>query len=571
MNTILKTSSPSIDILFSENLVFVMKKNMSKHLDLAVASLNRPENGINFQLEAESQIDTTLRLVSPYPSCVEDFSLKDTKRNWEDIDGGRVSRCDPLVLGFQSSPSAPKTSKRSSSGAMSIISSAYVAGEECSVNQALNFIPNAPAITPLHALVGKPAFNLESFAGLAVSSITSEAGTPAQRLIKCQFPQCEKRARGASGCCVAHGGGQQCQKADCGRRAEGKTIYCKLHGGGRRCEKLGCLKSAKGGTDFCIGHGGGHRCSRVGCTTASRGKSGLCIKHGGGRRCEKKNCTKSAGVRSYFCVAHGGGKRCHYEGCKKGAQGSTMFCKAHGGGKRCGVEGCGKCAEGSTPFCKRHGGGKRCLFQGGGACSKSVHGRTQFCVAHGGGKRCAAPKCDKSARGRTDYCVRHGGGERCQFAGCDKSAQGRTNFCKVHGSVKWCSWGSQARSDIGSDAASCNRFSTGEVHTALVQDDRVHGGKTMGPPTSHKPAASEKMKVIVEEGSSLFCWNAPEHREFIHPIIPVKPGAISLPEGRVHGGGVMALLAKGDLNPSENQAAGCSSSNQGPSLYYGCS
>ncbi|XP_020585680.1 uncharacterized protein LOC110028250, partial [Phalaenopsis equestris] len=364
----------------------------------------------------------------------------------------------------------------------------------------------------------------------------------------CHFPGCLKGARGASGLCIGHGGGRRCQKAGCHKGAEGRTIYCKAHGGGRRCEFLGCTKSAEGRTDLCIAHGGGRRCCNNGCMRAARGKSGLCIRHGGGKRCQKENCTKSAEGQSGLCIAHGGGKRCQFLECTKGAQGSTMYCKAHGGGKRCSFPNCSKGAEGSTPFCKGHGGGKRCLFHGGGVCTKSVHGGTHFCVAHGGGKRCAAPECTKSARGRTDYCVRHGGGRRCQSEGCGKSAQGSTNFCKAHGGGKRCLWG-EAGSDMGGGGSRCDRFARGKLglcasHLALVQDHQVHGGETIAILSADKALATkaDKMKgIAVEEGSSVLSWSK------LDPVTSLKAGAASLPEGRVHGGSLMALLAGGSI------------------------
>ncbi|KAK6121320.1 hypothetical protein DH2020_044933 [Rehmannia glutinosa] len=104
---------------------------------------------------------------------------------------------------------------------------------------------------------------------------------------KCKFAGCTKGARGATGLCIGHGGGQRCQKPGCNKGAESRTAYCKAHGGGRRCQHLGCTKSAEGKTDHCIAHGGGKRCGHPGgCTKAARGRSGLCIKHGGGKRCK---------------------------------------------------------------------------------------------------------------------------------------------------------------------------------------------------------------------------------------------------------------------------------------------
>lgn len=310
----------------------------------------------------------------------------------------------------------------------------------------------------------------------------------------CKFRGCGKGPRGASGLCIAHGGGRRCQKHGCNKGAEGRTVYCKAHGGGRRCQNLGCTKSAEGKTDFCIGHGGGRRCSFQGCDKAARGRSGLCIRHGGGKRCQIEGCTKSAEGYSGLCISHGGGRRCQFAGCTKGAQGSTMFCKAHGGGKRCIIQDCNKGAEGSTPLCKGHGGGKRCAFEGGGICTKSVHGGTLFCVAHGGGKRCAVEGCGKSARGRTDFCVRHGGGKRCKVEACGKSAQGSTDFCKAHGGGKRCQWG-QEGSNLGDvlrdkhgeqvSLAPCDKFARGKTglcaaHSALVTDRQVHGGSAVG-------------------------------------------------------------------------------------------
>jgi hypothetical protein len=388
---------------------------------------------------------------------------------------------------------------------------------------------------------------------------TSEESNPQQcnsDTKGCQFPGCMKGARGASGHCIAHGGGRRCQKPGCQKGAEGRTIYCKAHGGGRRCQFLGCTKSAEGRTDHCIAHGGGRRCGHEGCPRAARGKSGFCIKHGGGKRCQKENCTKSAEGHSGLCIAHGGGRRCQFPECTKGAQGSTKFCKAHGGGKRCTFLGCTRGAEGSTAFCKGHGGGKRCLFQGGGVCPKSVHGGTQYCVAHGGGKRCAISVCTKSARGRTEYCVRHGGGKRCRFEGCSKSAQGSTNFCKAHGGGKRCSWG-LTDSSFDASAQQCDKFGgckTGlcSAHSALVKDHCVRGG-VLGPATqqfavdvkhyemkvAEVKGGAEKMnnddKTLLDMDCSV--PNCGFHSPALSMIDPI-------PEGRVHGGGLLALLSQ---------------------------
>ncbi|KAK9929599.1 hypothetical protein M0R45_026693 [Rubus argutus] len=42
---------------------------------------------------------------------------------------------------------------------------------------------------------------------------------------KCKFLGCRKGARGASGLCIGHGGGQRCQKPGCNKGAESRTAY----------------------------------------------------------------------------------------------------------------------------------------------------------------------------------------------------------------------------------------------------------------------------------------------------------------------------------------------------------
>ncbi|KAK4768750.1 hypothetical protein SAY86_026900 [Trapa natans] len=398
---------------------------------------------------------------------------------------------------------------------------------------------------------------------------------------KCMSVGCLKGARGASGLCIGHGGGQRCQKPGCNKGAESRTAYCKTHGGGRRCQHLGCTKGAEGKTDFCIAHGGGRRCGHSdGCTKAARGKSGLCIRHGGGKRCKMEGCIRSAEGQAGLCISHGGGRRCQFPDCKKGAQGSTMYCKAHGGGKRCIFSGCTKGAEGSTPLCKGHGGGKRCLFDGGGICPKSVHGGTNFCVAHGGGKRCVVTGCTKSARGRTDCCVKHGGGKRCKYAGCGKSAQGSTDFCKAHGGGKRCTWPEQkcekfARGKSGLCAAHGNMALERETNGPGLFQGLVSASSTTLDNNRSSSGISTASDCIESLERPTKCQNLipPEvlvplsmkssssFSAFHSSVKPVEDGRRSssvikgfdsmIPEGRVHGGGLMSLLGE---NLNNNRA-----------------
>lgn len=407
-----------------------------------------------------------------------------------------------------------------------------------------------------------PSTITNSSAGTTSHSTVFNSQSHIHHLKKCRFNGCAKGARGASGLCIAHGGGQRCQKPGCGKGAESRTVFCKAHGGGKRCQKLGCTKSADSKTDYCIAHGGGRRCDNHGCSKAARGKSGLCIKHGGGKRCTADGCNRSAEGQAGLCISHGGGRRCQYAGCTKGAQGSTVYCKAHGGGRRCVFAGCTKGAEGSTPLCKSHGGGKRCLFEGGGVCPKSVHGGTNYCVAHGGGKRCVVPGCTRSARGRTDCCVRHGGGKRCRFEECAKSAQGSTDFCKAHGGGKRCTW-----------HEACEKFARGKsglctVHSNMAALQTREGGglirtglfeglvPTVGNSTDNDNSASDITTIL---DSAERPRRRQQRQQLLPPEVLVPASSsiaggedgqnnqrmssqIVIPEGRVHGGGLLFLL-----------------------------
>ena len=439
-----------------------------------------------------------------------------------------------------------------------------------------------------HELPAITDFSVGTTSEQAISSTSSDHRTKSPK--KCKFYGCSKGARGASGLCIGHGGGQRCQKPGCNKGAESRTAYCKAHGGGRRCQHLGCTKSAEGKTENCIAHGGGRRCGFPGgCAKAARGKSGLCIRHGGGKRCKVEGCTRSAEGQAGLCISHGGGRRCLYQACTKGAQGSTMFCKAHGGGRRCIFAGCSKGAEGSTPLCKGHGGGKRCLFDGGGICPKSVHGGTDFCVAHGGGKRCVVPGCTKSARGRTDCCVRHGGGKRCKFEDCGKSAQGSTDFCKAHGGGKRCTWGE----------GKCEKFARGKsglcaAHSSMVQERKANKTGLIGPGLFHGLVSASSVagssidtnhsySGVSAVSDSIDSLEKPAKRQHLIPpqvLVPLSMKVSSsctgfmntenleegtngygasnggikgcdylVPEGRVHGGALMSLFG-GNLKNS---------------------
>ncbi|KAJ6416114.1 hypothetical protein OIU84_004838 [Salix udensis] len=510
-----------------------------------------------------------------------DYSISETDTNTPVLnqiyDGDDVRSLIPVV-------DEGSTSAKKSGGYMAslLLAPRMDVRKAPSQNELLNFGTRSNHQFQLsHELSANTDFSMGIISEQAISTTSSDHRTSNSK--KCKFLGCSKGARGASGLCIGHGGGQRCQKPGCDKGAESRTAYCKVHGGGRRCQHLGCTKSAEGKTDFCIAHGGGRRCGFPGgCTKAARGKSGLCIRHGGGKRCKVGGCTRSAEGQAGLCISHGGGRRCEYQGCSKGAQGSTGYCKAHGGGKRCIFAGCTKGAEGSTPLCKGHGGGKRCLFDGGGICPKSVHGGTNFCVAHGGGKRCVVPGCTKSARGRTDCCVRHGGGKRCRVQNCGKSAQGSTDFCKAHGGGKRCTWGEGkcekfARGKSGLCAAHSSMVQEREANrTGLIRPGLFHGlvsaASTAGSSidnnhsysgvsavsdcsdSQEKPAKRLHLippQVLVPQSmkaSSSFTsfMNADKLEDGTNGYGASSGGIKNfnylVPEGRVHGGGLMSLF-----------------------------
>ncbi|KAG6389705.1 hypothetical protein SASPL_151178 [Salvia splendens] len=329
-------------------------------------------------------------------------------------------------------------------------------------------------------------------------------------------------ARGASGLCIAHGGGRRCQKAGCQKGAEGKTVFCKAHGGGRRCQHLGCTKSAEGRTDHCIRHGGGRRCSHDDCTRASRGRSGLCIRHGGGKRCKIENCAKSARalLASAYLMGVGGAVNTpNVQRVLREAQCSAKLMAV---------------AEGARIWDAR----------------KGLKGALRFVKAMVVGN-------DAHQKDAARVFTGHGGGKRCKFEGCPKSAQGSTDFCKAHGGGKRCSWG-HLGSGLGShDAVPCDKFARGKsglcvAHSAQVQEEKTHGDFALGSATQGPSfSTSTQMNGVFAPGAGISYHGSTGAPSIgfghVQASLPFAVGNIcwdqmSLPEGRVHGGGLMAML-----------------------------
>ncbi|GJT29925.1 hypothetical protein Tco_0910200 [Tanacetum coccineum] len=255
------------------------------------------------------------------------------------------------------------------------------------------------------------------------------------------------------------------------------------------------------------------------------------------KKCKFTGCSKSARGKTELCIKHGGEKG-HLLMCGEAAvvvAGGT----AHGGGKRCIFTGCTKGAEGTTPLCKAHGGGKRCLHEGGGICPKSVHGGTDYCVAHGGGKRCVVLGCTKSARGRTNCCVKHGGGKRCKFDNCTKSAQGSTDFCKAHGGGKRCVWGGEGLfhglvSCHGPGSSDNNSLSCASVVSNSTNwIEKPAKRRQLIPPQVLVPSSMKSSSISFTKQLS----SGTEKHD------GRKRMELVVPEGRVHGGGLLSLLS----------------------------
>ena len=81
-------------------------------------------------------------------------------------------------------------------------------------------------------------------------------------------------ARGATNCCIRHGGGRRCAQdcCDAGASALGaNNFFCIRHGGGRRCVVDGCEATARprGAAGICRWHGDGRWCAAGGPQSAA--------------------------------------------------------------------------------------------------------------------------------------------------------------------------------------------------------------------------------------------------------------------------------------------------------------
>ena len=128
---------------------------------------------------------------------------------------------------------------------------------------------------------------------------------------------------------------------------------------------------------------------------------------------------------------------------------------------------------------------------------------------------------------------------------------------------------------FGIGTQQCDRFvrsKTGfcSAHSALVQDHCVHGGGTLGP-AIHQFAADVKpteMKVTAVQvdphektihGDQALLGMGGSVPNGVHPSVLAQPMICPVPEGRVHGGGLLALLSQGGSSTSAGGSENCAS------------
>ena len=184
---------------------------------------------------------------------------------------------------------------------------------------------------------------------------------------------------------------RKCSSVGCEKYARGKTGLCIRHNGGNRCAHALCTKSAQGTTNFCSAHGGGVRCSTAGCPKGAQ-RGGKCYRCGGGDQCGWPSCLTKAqerivvdevqGIKEPRCAKHGGSRLCSFPECLKTA-----------------------CSYSPPPFyCGRHGGIPQCI-----TCKeRNVVLGFNKCSKCGGGRQCALAKCRNiSASPRAVVCHKH--------------------------------------------------------------------------------------------------------------------------------------------------------------------
>ena len=93
-------------------------------------------------------------------------------------------------------------------------------------------------------------------------------------------------------------------------------------------------------------------------------------------------------------------------------------------------------------------------------------------------------------------------------------------------------------------------------HNPLLDDDRIHGGRTLAAFSITSSAASLDRRSHPA--------NSETSRRSISTMLPVEaPGRAPLPEGRVHGGNIVSMFANG-LSFGEDSSNNAEASTSAP-------
>lgn len=171
-------------------------------------------------------------------------------------------------------------------------------------------------------------------------------------------------------------------------------------------------------------------------------------------------------------------------------------------------------------------------------------------MKHGGGKRCKNEGCGKSAQGSTDFCKAHGGGKRCTWStGCEKFARGKSGLCAAHSTLR--------AAQMENNAGKVKSMIAPGLFRGIVSSS-TRGGTSLENETSYSGMSTLSDCVESPDGTT-----GRKQQQLIPPqvLVPlsmksyssnslagsVGPGGregapFVVPEGRVHGGGLMSLF-----------------------------
>lgn len=201
-------------------------------------------------------------------------------------------------------------------------------------------------------------------------------------------------------------------------------------------------------------------------------------------------------------------------------------------------------------------------------------------MKHGGGKRCKSENCTKSAQGSTDFCKAHGGGKRCNWGGdgkCEKFARGKSGLCAAHTSMV---------QERDGNVNKKGNFGTG-IGIGIGIGPGLFHGLVPGPTSTivssfENTYSSSGISIVSDYIDSLENPNPAKRQHLIPPQVLVPPSMKSpfsssfrmqlssdhgggnsgdnggsrktmefvVPEGRVHGGGLLSLLGGNLKNAS---------------------